>query len=111
MKVDLHTLAEGSLRLLATDMNDAKEQAMKLSDWQPTIQQMIAECNHQPNESGRSRVFMAWRAKLAQEPHVLQAFQIDRIVRAVRDRLTSDSLQPNSDCPAPSALAGAASLL
>ena len=111
IKVDLHALAEGSLRLLATDMNNVKEQAMNLSDWQPTIQQMIAECNHVPNESGRSRVLMAWRVKLAQEPHVLHAFQIDRIVRAVRDRLTSDSLQPSSYSPSSPTLAGAASLL
>ena len=111
MKVGLHAVVKASLRVLATDMKNAKEQAMKLNDWEPTIQQMIAEFNHEPKESSRSRVLMAWRAKLAQEPHLLQAFQIDRIVREVRDRLSNDSLQPSSDSLAPPALAGVATLL
>lgn len=76
---------------------------MKLPDWELTIQQIIDESNHEPKESGKSRVLMQWRAKLAREPHLLQPFQIDEIVREVRKRLTSVSLQPSSGSP-PSAL-------
>ena len=67
---------------------------MKLRDWEVTIQQMIEESNHEPKESDRFRVLMGWRAKLAQEPHLLQPFQIDEIVREVRKRLMSVSPQP-----------------
>jgi hypothetical protein len=64
---------------------------MKLHDWEVTIQQMIEETNHEPKESAKSRVLREWRAKLAQEPHLLQPFQIDEIVREFRKRLTSIS--------------------
>ena len=64
---------------------------MKLYDWEVTIQQIIEESNHQPKESGKSRVLREWRAKLAQEPHLLQPFQIDEIVRECRKRLTGIS--------------------
>jgi len=73
---------------------------MKLQDWEASIQQMIADSNQQPRESGQSRVLMEWRAKLAQEPHLLQPFQIDEIVREVRRRLTSVSLRSVSPAPA-----------
>ena len=72
---------------------------MKLHDWELTIQQIIEESNHEPKESGKSRVLMEWRAKLAQEPHRLQPFQIDEIVREVRKRLPSNTLQPRSGAP------------
>lgn len=77
---------------------------MKLHDWEQTIQQIIGESNQQPKESGKSRVLMDWRAKLAREPHVLQPFQIDEIVREVRKRLTSASLQSSSAVPRPAFL-------
>ena len=73
---------------------------MKLKDWEATIQQMIDESNHEPKESGKYRALTAWRAKLAQEPHLLQPYQIDAIVREVRNRLTSAARQPNSSPPA-----------
>ena len=72
---------------------------MKLHDWEQTIQQMIEESHHEPKESGKSRVLMEWRAKLAQEPHLLQPFQIDEIVRELRKRLTSVSVQPSCGSP------------
>ena len=62
---------------------------MKLHDWDVTIQQIIKDSNRESKESGRFRVLTEWRAKLAQEPHLLQPFQIDEIVREVRKRLTS----------------------
>ena len=67
---------------------------MKLQDWEVTIQQMIEESNH---ERGYQKVAKEWRAKLAREPHVLQPFQIDEIMREVWKRLTSVSLQKRSD--------------
>ena len=65
---------------------------MKLQDWELTIQQMVEESNHEPKQSGKYRVLTEWRAKLEQEPHILQPYQIDEIVREVRKRLTSVSL-------------------
>jgi hypothetical protein len=105
MNVDLHGLGGRSLRLLATDLANTKEQSMKLRDWEQTIVQIVDQSNHEPKESGKSRVLMDWRAKLAREPHALQPFQIDEIVREVRKRLTNVSLQPTSIAPAPLALA------
>ena len=58
---------------------------MKLQDWEVTILQMIEESNH---ESGNRRVLKEWRAKLAKEPHFLQSFQIDEIMREVWKRLS-----------------------
>ena len=59
---------------------------MKLQDWEVTIRQMIEESNH---ECGNRRVLKEWRAKLAKEPHFLQSFQIDEIMREVWKRLSS----------------------
>jgi len=100
MNVDLHALRGRSLRLLATGMENTKEQSMKLRDWEQTVLQMIADSNREPKESGKSRVLMAWRAKLAQPPHLLEPYQIDEIVREVRKRLTSVIPQPSSGSPA-----------
>jgi len=62
---------------------------MRLEEWEVTIQKIIDECNH--DENGSDRIIMAWRAKLEKEPTLLQPFQIDEIVRAVRGRLSNDS--------------------
>ena len=62
---------------------------MRLEEWEVTIQKIIDECNH--DEKGSDRIFVAWRAKLEKEPTLLQPFQIDEIVRAVRRRLSNDS--------------------
>jgi hypothetical protein len=99
MKVGLPAWGGRSLRLLAIGMENTKEQSMKLHDWELTIQQIIEESNHEPKESGKSRLLMEWRAKLAREPHLLQPYQIDEIVREIRKRLTSSSLQPGSGPP------------
>ena len=71
---------------------------MKLHDWELTIQRIVEDSDHEPKESGKSRLLMEWRAKLAQEPHLLQPFQIDEIVREVRKRLTA-GLPPSSGSP------------
>ncbi len=76
---------------------------MKFQDWEVTIQKMIEESNHEPKESGKYRALTEWRAKLAQEPHLLQPYQIDEIVREVRKRLTSVAPPPS---PVPSSPAG-----
>jgi hypothetical protein len=62
---------------------------MPLQKWEVTIQQIVDECNH--DEKGSDRVLMAWRAKLEKEPTLLQPFQIDEIVREVRQRLSNVS--------------------
>lgn len=111
MNVDLHVLGGRILRLLATDLENTKERSMKLHDWEQTIRQIVEESNHEPKESGKSRLLMEWRTKLAREPHLLQPFQIDEIVREVRKRLTSVSLQPSSVSPAPLPLAASPALV
>ncbi len=62
---------------------------MRLEKWEVTIRQIVDECNH--DEKGSDRVLMAWRAKLEKEPTLLKPFQIDEIVRKVRQRLSTAS--------------------
>ncbi len=62
---------------------------MRLQEWEVTIQEIIDECKH--DEQGSDRVLMEWRAKLEKEPTLLQPFQIDEIVREVRQRLSNVS--------------------
>jgi len=58
---------------------------MRLQDWEATIQTIANECNR--NLDGANKILMAWRVKLEKEPHLLRPFQIDQIVREVRQRL------------------------
>ena len=58
---------------------------MRLQEWEVTIQKIIDECNHE--QTRVDTVLLAWRAKLEKEPTLLQPFQIDEIVRKVRERL------------------------
>ncbi|MHB8898053.1 MAG: hypothetical protein ACYC6Y_04845 [Thermoguttaceae bacterium] len=62
-----------------------KENPMRLQDWEATIQTIAHECNLDRN--GEKRVLVAWRVKLEEEPNLLQPYQIDQIVREVRQRL------------------------
>ena len=62
---------------------------MRLEKWEVTIQEIIDECNHEEKTS--DKVLVEWRAKLEKEPSILQPFQIDEIVRAVRSRLSDAS--------------------
>jgi hypothetical protein len=74
---------------LATDAENTKAQPMRLQEWEVTIQEIVDECNHE--QEGANKVLIAWRAKLEREPNLLQPFQIDKIVREVRQRLGTDS--------------------
>ena len=58
---------------------------MRLDDWAVTIQKMTDECNHE--QATPDRVLKLWRVKLEKEPTLLQPFEIDQIVRAVRSKL------------------------
>ncbi|NQV22877.1 MAG: hypothetical protein HQ518_00795 [Rhodopirellula sp.] len=58
---------------------------MRLEDWAVTIQKMTDECNHE--QATPNRVLWLWRVKLEKEPTLLQPFEIDQIVRAVRRKL------------------------
>ncbi len=60
---------------------------MRFQKWEVTIQEIVDECNHEEKRS--DKVLMDWRAKLAKEPTLLQPFQIDEIVREVRQRLSN----------------------
>jgi hypothetical protein len=58
---------------------------MRFEEMKVIIQKIVDECDH---DRGRpDSVLMEWRAKLEKEPTLLQPFQIDKIIRAVRDRL------------------------
>jgi hypothetical protein len=60
---------------------------MSLQKSEVTIQKIIDECNHE--QTRVDTVLMEWRAKLEKEPTLLKAFQIDEIVRTVRQRLSN----------------------
>lgn len=62
---------------------------MRLQDWEATIQEIVDECRHDQRAAGKALI--AWRRKLEQEPTSLQPFQIDQIVREVRQRLGVNS--------------------
>lgn len=62
---------------------------MRLEEWEVTIQKIVDECNQE--QERLDRILKEWRAKLEKEPTLLQPFQIDEIVRAVRRRLSNDS--------------------
>ncbi len=64
---------------------------MRLEEWEVTIQEMIDECNHEQIERGEYGIFKKWRVKLEKEPTLLKPFQIDEIVREVRQRLNNVS--------------------
>ena len=58
---------------------------MLLQEWEVTIQEIIDECG--PEQRGADKILAAWRAKLEKAPTLLKPFQIDEIVREVRQRL------------------------
>ena len=58
---------------------------MRLQEWETTIRKIVDECKHPQKDA--SKVLMEWRAKLEKEPSLLEPFQIDEIVREVRQRL------------------------
>jgi len=58
---------------------------MRLQDWEAMIHTITDECNRDLDVA--NKILMAWRAKLEREPHLLQPYQIDQIVREVRQRL------------------------
>ncbi len=64
---------------------------MRLQEWEQTIQEIIDECNQGQKETGEDRILMRWREKLEKEPPLLQPFQIDEIMREVRQRLSNAS--------------------
>ncbi len=64
---------------------------MNLQAWNTTISQIAEESNLQPNDSGKHKVLLAWRARLAEAPTSLPPFQIDEIVREARKKLNAVS--------------------
>ena len=62
---------------------------MRLEEWEATIRKITDDCNHEQKRP--DRILIAWRVKLEQEPTLLQPFQIDQIVREVRQRLGVNS--------------------
>jgi hypothetical protein len=62
---------------------------MRLEEWEVTMQTMVDECNQE--QMRMNNVLMAWRFKLEKEPTLLKPFEIDQIVRAVRQRLSNAS--------------------
>ena len=66
---------------------------MTLQKRNEIVQLIVRDSNHEPKESGKHKVLMDWRAKLAKEPHLLQLYQIDEIVREVRANLADSRPQ------------------
>jgi len=64
---------------------------MRLEDWEATIQEIVDECHQKPEGPTKNMTLMKWRAKLEKEPTLLEAFQIDEIIREARKRLNSPS--------------------
>ncbi len=64
---------------------------MRLQEWEVTIQEIVDECNHDQKKRSEDSILVKWRAKLEQEPTLLKPFQIDQIVREVRQRLGVNS--------------------
>ena len=56
-------------------------------EWEPIVQQIVDESNHEPKEAGKRRLIVGWRTKLEKEPPHLMLHQIDEIVREVRRRI------------------------
>ena len=65
-----------------------KEQSMNFQKLEVNIQNMTEAFNLEPKESGKNLLLTEWRKSLAKEPHLLQQFQIDELVREVRKRIT-----------------------
>ena len=66
----------------------SRELAMNLKPWAATIQQIVDDLNSDPKERIKQKVLMEWRRKLEKEPTSLQPFQIDELIREVRNRIT-----------------------
>ena len=66
-----------------------KELSMRIQDWETTLKEIVDECKHEDKERSGNKILLKWRAKLEKEPHLLQPFQIDEIIREVRRRLGS----------------------
>ena len=62
---------------------------MRLEQWEATILKITDDCNDEQQRP--DRVLMEWRVKLEKEPTLLQPFEIDQIVRVVRQRLSNAS--------------------
>ena len=64
---------------------------MQLKEREAIIQKIVEESNQASKEAGKQRVLVEWRAKLEKEPILFTLYQIDEIVRAVRERLRKSS--------------------
>jgi len=64
---------------------------MRLHEWEAAIEEIVDECSQEQKERGEGRILLKWRAKLEKEPALLQPFQIDKIMREVRQRLDNVS--------------------
>ena len=62
---------------------------MRLEEWEVTILKIADDCNH--GQQSPNGVLKEWRAKLEKEPTLLRPFQIDEIMREVRQRLSNAS--------------------
>jgi len=60
---------------------------MRLQEWESTIQEIVDECNQE--EKRPDGLLVKWRAKLEDGPTLLKPFQIDEIMREVRQRLSN----------------------
>ena len=62
---------------------------MRLLEWEGTIHKIVDECGQEQKRT--DRILVAWRVKLEKEPTLLKPYQIDEIMREVRERLGNSS--------------------
>ena len=62
---------------------------MRLLEWEGTIQKIVDECGQEQKRT--DRILVAWRVKLEKEPTLLKPYQINEIMREVRERLGNSS--------------------
>ena len=60
---------------------------MRHQEWEGIVLKIIDDCGHEQKRV--DRILMAWRVKLEKEPPLLQPYQIDEIMREVRQRLNN----------------------
>ena len=87
MDVDLR-VGRTHLAAAGDSLNSPEEQSMNLRKMELSIHEMTEAFNLEPRESGKNLLLKEWRTSLAKEPHLLEPFQIDQIMREIRKRIT-----------------------
>ena len=69
--------------------NTTKLLPMQFQDSELIVQQILGDFARERNEGRKDKILIEWRVKLEKEPTLLKPFQIDKLVRDVRRRVSS----------------------